>query len=138
MKNFDLSNESNKIESRIKEEKINDKNLDSDYLNNQANTITNKNSNYNERIHLDEKRESINNKHNARISLNSEFSNNNCINQSGIKQDISNNNNNQIESLTMKKIVLLEPEIKIKKDEGSIKSFEINDSIKNYIKIIFL
>jgi len=111
--NLNLNSETKIIERNITDNKLLDKikNLDSDFLKNQAYNILNK-----EKLLAEKKGEE--NLDNINFFDNNNFSNNKYNNNSNYYEN-SNENADSGSSLLMKKIVLLEPETKIKKDDSA-------------------
>jgi len=130
------------VEYKIKEDRINEKvnNLDSEFFNNQATKIINyKNSIKSEKTFsiFEERKESLSLALNDNISTNITSDVNNkmlVINQNqNIEKKIENTSTDDGINgsfLNMKKIILLEPEFKKKKDEVSMKSFDISEKSK--------
>lgn len=100
------------------------KNLDSDYFSNKATTL-HKSNVVKERI-IEEKNETISFKNSVNMSLND--GNNGIVSSNKLE---TNENQNPSSSIIMKKIILLEPEIKTKKDDASLKSLDISNDSKN-------
>jgi hypothetical protein len=98
------------------------KNLDSDYFDNKANKLQKSNI-IKDRI-IEEKNEYVSLKNSVNINQNKGINAN-----ISLKKLETNENQNQGSSIVMKRIVLLEPEHKIKKDDNSHKSLDMsNDS----------
>lgn len=114
-KNDLIRNEDKKLEIMI--------NLDSDYFDNKANTLHK--SNIIKEMIIEEKKEIVSLKNSVNISSNN--GNNGVVSSKRLE---TNENQNPSSSIVMRKIVLLEPEMKTKKDDNSIKSLDISNDSK--------
>lgn len=106
--------------------------LDPNYFNSQTN-IMNLSSNYLADRIQDDKKEIINFKNNMIMNINQNYNNpsTNFVESENVQ------NNNQNPPIVMRKIILLDPEVKNKKDENSNLSMNLSNNCKLIYHLLF-